>query len=90
MALFTDQEAANCTILKCDSIKKAGLHKCWNICIKDDNDKCYNWFDSATSSDATDEELKAAIKSHLMGAMNKQVSTTTATPKSDLVGSNLS
>jgi hypothetical protein len=86
MALFTEEQANECKVLKCEALSKNGVHSCWCICVEDNEGKQYSWMDATTSSTASHNQLKLAIKSHLTGAINKRVPTTTATPKVTLIG----
>ena len=65
MALFTESQANACTITQVKRMV-SGSDCSWGLGAKDANGTHYNWLDNTLASDASKNDIKAAVKAKLL------------------------
>lgn len=69
MSNFTTEQIAECIIIKCDSFRigppRFEVHQYWDIEVQDNNGNIYRILNYELGSDASDNEIKDAIRTIL-------------------------
>jgi hypothetical protein len=70
MAKFTQNEANECIIIKCDSfqllIERILVHQYWDIEVQDNNGNIYRILNYELGSDASNNDIKNFIRERLL------------------------
>jgi hypothetical protein len=72
MALFTQEQANACTIVRLEKHMKDGVYTSMIIGVTDADGNYYDWSDDSISEDVTKDIIKTDISAYLQANVNKR------------------
>ncbi len=79
MANFTQAQARACNIVRMEQKKSGSTHVSWIFGVTDADGNYYDWEDASTAGNATKDDIKTAIETHLKNNLDKRSAPTAYT-----------